>query len=190
MSRIGRQPINIPSSVKVSREGNIVKVTGPKGSLQIPVRDEVGVVIEGAVIKVSRSEETKVSRQLHGLTRTLIANTVKGVTDGFEKRLEIVGVGYRAEAKDKILTLLLGYSQPMVYALPEGITVAVEKQTAITVRGADKQLVGQVTADIRALRPPEPYKGKGIKYSDEVIIRKAGKAGKAAAGGGAAGKGK
>ncbi|MBI5598522.1 MAG: 50S ribosomal protein L6 [Deltaproteobacteria bacterium] len=184
MSRIGKQPINIPSGVKVSSGGAVVKVTGPKGTLEAPLRGEVCVKVEGSAATVTRNGEDRVSRELHGLTRTLIANMITGVTDGFTKRLEIVGVGYKAEVKGESLNMSLGFSHPIVYSLPKGIAAAVEKQTAVIIKGADKQLVGQVAAEVRSLRPPEPYKGKGIKYSDEFIIRKAGKAGKAGAAGG------
>jgi large subunit ribosomal protein L6 len=180
MSRIGIQPIDIPSGVKVDLAGNTVKVKGPKGELETSLREEVSVEVDGSVIRVSRRDDSRQARSLHGLTRTLISNMVKGVSEGFEKRLEIVGVGYRAEAKGTFLNLSLGYSRPINYAIPKGVTASVEKLTSVILKGADKQLVGQVASDIRDFRPPEPYKGKGIKYADEVPRRKAGKAGKGA----------
>ncbi len=182
MSRIGKQPIDIPSNVKVAMEGATIKVAGPEGSLDLSVRDEVDVTINGSVITVNRKNDSKTARELHGLTRTLIANMVHGVSKGFEKRLDIVGVGYRADVSGDVINLSLGYSHPISYTLPKGVKASVERQTSITLKGADKQLVGQVAADIRAMRPPEPYKGKGVKYADEHIRRKAGKAGKGAGG--------
>lgn len=179
MSRIGKLPIAVPASVKVAFEGNLMKVSGPQGVLELPLRSEVKVEMADSQIQVTRADDTRIPKALHGLTRTLIANMVKGVTEGFQKKLDIVGVGYKADVQGNILNLALGYSHPVKYELPNGISATVEKQTSITVKGADKQLVGQVAADIRAFRKPEPYKGKGIKYSDEVIRRKAGKAGKA-----------
>jgi large subunit ribosomal protein L6 len=144
---------------------------------------EVNVEIEGSLIKVSRVDDSRSARSLHGLTRSLVANMVKGVSDGFEKRLNIVGVGYKANVNGNVVNLALGYSHPVNYTFPDGISVTVEKQILIIIKGADKQVVGQVAADIRSMRMPEPYKGKGIKYADEVIRKKAGKAGKAAGGG-------
>ncbi len=182
MSRIGKLPIEIPQGVKVNLSDGRISVSGPKGELSMAIRDEVKVSVEGSTIRVERRDDSRLARSLHGLTRTLIANMVKGVSQGFEKKLEIVGVGYRAELKGDTLVLSLGYSNPVSYRLPEGISAKVDKQTSITISGCDKQLVGQVAAEIRSLRPPEPYKGKGIRYSDEVIIRKAGKAGKGAGG--------
>lgn len=179
MSRIGKQPIALPAGVKVALAGSLVKVTGPQGALEMPLRSEVKVEVRDSEVVVTRIDDTRGPKALHGLTRTLIANMVKGVTEGFSKKLDIVGVGYKADVQGSVLNLALGYSHPIKYELPKGISATVEKQTSITVKGADKQLVGQVAADIRAFRKPEPYKGKGIKYSDEVIRRKAGKAGKA-----------
>jgi len=179
MSRIGKNPISVPSGVKVSVSEGQVQVTGPKGTLQMPLKPEVTVDVNGQAVEVKRADDGRTARSLHGLTRTLIANMVKGVSEGFHKKLEIVGVGYKADVQGSNVNLTLGYSHPIKYELPKGITAAVEKQTLITVTGTDKQVVGQVAADIRAFRKPEPYKGKGIKYSDEVIRRKAGKAGKA-----------
>lgn len=182
MSRIGKQPIDIPAGVKVEKEGNVFRVAGPKGALSITFRDEVGVEVEGSLVKVVRKTDSKTSRELHGLTRTLIANMVKGVTEGFENKLEIIGVGYKAEIKGDAINFSLGYSHPIVYQLPKGITAAIEKQTSLTLKGADRYLVGQVASEIRSLRPPDSYKGKGVRYSGEVIKLKAGKAGKAAGG--------
>ncbi|HLC18525.1 MAG TPA: 50S ribosomal protein L6 [Thermodesulfobacteriota bacterium] len=182
MSRIGKLPIEIPSGVKASVEATTVHVKGPKGALSLEVRPGIIVEVKGSAIEVKRVDDERLSRGLHGLTRTLIANMVTGVHQGFEKKLEIVGVGYRAEVKGDTINLLLGYSHPIQYKLPEGISAAVEKQTAVTIKGSDKQLVGQVAADIRAMRKPEPYKGKGVKYAGEIIRRKAGKAAKGAGG--------
>jgi large subunit ribosomal protein L6 len=177
MSRIGKMPIAIPSGVKISLDGAEVKVQGPKGSLCQTMPDQIAVVVEAEQIVLTRPNEDKSVRALHGLVRSLINNMVIGVTVGFSKDLEINGVGYRAEVKGKTLTMALGYSHPVVYELPEGIEVEVEKQTKLTVKGIDKQLVGSAAAKIRSYRKPEPYKGKGIKYADEHIVRKAGKAG-------------
>ncbi len=179
MSRIGIQPIDLPDGVKVDIKGSDLSVTGPKGSLNLKLRDEVSIEVDGSVLKVSRKNEERESVALHGLMRSLVANMVTGVVEGFEKKLEIIGVGYRADVQGSDLNLLLGYSHPIKYSLPDGISASVDKQTLISIRGADKQLVGQVAADIRAFRKPEPYKGKGIRYMDEQVRRKAGKAGKA-----------
>lgn len=179
MSRIGKKPITVPSGVKVALEKNVFKANGPQGTLELAVRPEVQVKIENSVVNVLADDGHKEGKALHGLTRTLIANMVKGVSEGFQKKLEIVGVGYKADVQGSMVNLALGYSHPVKYELPKGISASVEKQTLITIKGADKQVVGQVAADIRAFRKPEPYKGKGIKYADEVIRRKAGKAGKA-----------
>jgi len=178
MSRIGKLPVAIPSGVKISLDGNMMTVTGPKGSLSQPLHKRMTIAVETDQIKVSRPSESKQDSALHGLTRALINNMVMGVTAGFKKDLEINGVGYRAEISGKTLTLALGYSHPVVYELPEGISVEIEKQTKLSVSGIDKQLVGSAAAKIRSFRKPEPYKGKGIKYADERIMRKAGKTGK------------
>lgn len=178
MSRIGNNPIAMPSGVSATLSGSTISVKGPKGSLSFEHRPEVGIEIAGDVITVTRGDDSRESRGFHGLTRSLIANMVTGVHTEFEKVLEIVGVGYKADVKGDTVNLALGFSHPVAYKLPKGISASVDKQTVITIKGVDKQLVGQVAADIRAYRKPEPYKGKGIKYSDEVIIRKAGKAGK------------
>lgn len=178
MSRIGKKPITIPSGVEVALAGEIISVKGPKGKLQGSISQGVDVKVDAGNVLVTRAGEGKQAGAVQGLTRTLISNMVDGVTKGFERVLEINGVGYRAELKGKVLSLALGYSHPVEYPLPEGITVEVEKQTKVTVKGIDKQLVGATAAKIRSFRGPEPYKGKGIKYADERILRKAGKTGK------------
>lgn len=182
MSRIGKRTINIPSNVKVALDKGVIKASGPLGALELTLRPEIKVEIKAAEINILRADESRTSRSLHGLTRTLIDNMIKGVNEGFEKKLEIIGVGYKADVQGDAVNLSLGYSHPVKYPLPKGVKAAVEKQTLITLKGPDKQLIGQVAADIRSLRMPEPYKGKGIKYSNEVVRRKAGKAGKAAGG--------
>ncbi len=178
MSRIGKLPVAIPAGVKISLDGNTMTVVGPKGTLTQDLHERMTIAVETDQINVMRPSDSKEDSALHGLTRALINNMVVGVTTGFQKDLEINGVGYRAEISGKQLTLSLGYSHPVVYTLPEGITVEVEKQTKLSVKGIDKQLVGSAAAKIRSFRKPEPYKGKGIKYADEHIVRKAGKAGK------------
>jgi large subunit ribosomal protein L6 len=178
MSRIGKKPITIPSGVKVALDGDTVNVQGPKGKLSKGVPPGVKVDVGADLITVALADPAQKNTSMLGLARTLISNMVDGVTGGFEKTLEINGVGYRADLKGKVLNLALGYSHPIEYPLPDGIEIAIEKQTKITVRGIDKELVGATAAKIRSFREPEPYKGKGIKYSDERIIRKAGKAGK------------
>ncbi|NOY14051.1 MAG: 50S ribosomal protein L6 [Deltaproteobacteria bacterium] len=178
MSRIGKLPVVIPAGVKVSLDGNKMTVQGPKGTLSQDLHERMSIAVETGQIIVARSTDEKRDTALHGLTRALINNMVVGVTTGFQKDLEINGVGYRAEISGKVLTLALGYSHPVVYELPEGISVDIEKQTKLSVKGIDKQLVGSAAAKIRSFRRPEPYKGKGIKYADERILRKAGKAGK------------
>jgi large subunit ribosomal protein L6 len=178
MSRIGRLPVPIPSGVDVAIDGQAVTVKGPKGTLALNVAEPIVVVAEDSIIRVTRpSDEGKV-RALHGLSRTLIANMVTGVTQGFSKTLEIVGVGYRVTAKGKDLEFSLGYSHPVVVTPPEGITFRVEAPTRFVVEGIDKQLVGETAARIRKLRKPDPYKAKGVRYQGEVIRRKVGKAGK------------
>jgi len=179
MSRIGRMPIAIPAGVTVDvAENNKVTVKGPKGELVRVLPAELEIKVEGAVVTVSRPDETKRMKSLHGLTRTLINNMVVGVTNGYEKKLEVNGVGYRAQKAGKVLTLSLGYSHLIEMTDPDGITVEVPDQNTILVKGIDKEKVGQYAAEIRSKREPEPYKGKGIKYSDEVIRRKVGKTGK------------
>ena len=178
MSRIGKLPIEIPSGVTVTMNGSAITVKGPKGTLTRNVMDSVSIELNDNKILVTRSEDTKIAHSAHGLTRTLINNMVTGVTKGFEKVLEITGVGYRAEVKGNVLSLALGYSHPVNYELPQGISVEVDKMTKISLKGNDRELVGQTAAKIRSFRTPEPYKGKGIKYAGESILRKAGKAGK------------
>jgi large subunit ribosomal protein L6 len=180
MSRIGRQPIGIPSGVEVTIEGSTVTVKGPKGTLSQTVSSEMLLAMDDGVVTVSRPSDERLHRSLHGLTRTLIANMVAGVTDGYEKRLEIVGVGYRAALKGSDLEMALGFSHPVLFPAPQGIEFEVPAPTRITIRGIDKQLVGQVAANIRKIRKPEPYKGKGIRYEGEFVRRKAGKAAKGA----------
>ena len=182
MSRVGKKSIAVPAGVKVSLNSDIVKVEGPKGILTQPLCKEIKVEFSDGEIRMTRSGEDKETAMLHGLSRSLIANMIKGVTEGFQINLEIVGVGYRAEAQGNILNLSLGYSHPIKYALPKGITATVDKQTSITLKGMDKQLLGQTAAEIKEFRLPDPYKGKGLKYAGEVIKKKAGKAGKAAGG--------
>ena len=177
MSRIGKRPITIPAGVEVTLDGQDVRVKGPRGELSRRLHKDVIVSREDGEIVVKRPSDQPVHRSLHGLSRTLVANMVEGVTTGFTKILEIVGVGYRAETKPFGLTLALGYSHPIDYKAPEGITLRAVNPTTVEVSGTDKEVVGQVAAEIRSLRPPEPYKGKGVKYQGEVIRRKAGKAG-------------
>ena len=178
MSRIGRMPIAVPAGVTVTvGEGNVVTVKGPKGELTQALRPEMTIEQDGAVLKVGRPSDDKLHRSLHGLTRSLLHNMVVGVTDGFQKELEINGVGYRAAKEGTNLVMNLGYSHPVVVPEKAGITVEVPAPNKIIVRGCDKQAVGQFAAEVREKRPPEPYKGKGIKYADEVIRRKVGKTG-------------
>jgi large subunit ribosomal protein L6 len=177
MSRIGRRPIVVPAGVEVTLDGNDVRVKGPRGELSRRLHRDVIVRREDGEIVVERPSDQPEHRSLHGLSRTLVANMVEGVTTGFTKILEIVGVGYRAETKPFGLTLQLGYSHPIEYRAPEGITLRAVSPTVVEVSGTNKEVVGQVAAEIRSLRPPEPYKGKGVKYQGEVIRRKAGKAG-------------
>ena len=176
MSRIGRLPITIPAGVDVKVDGNVVTVKGAKGELTQTFSDRLSVSIEDGVLEVKRADDEKESRSLHGLTRTLINNMVIGVTEGYTKKLQLVGVGYRAQLKGSSLVLSLGYSHPVEIAAIEGITFECPSPTEIVVSGIDKQKVGQVAADIRKWRAPEPYKGKGIRYEDEVVRRKLGKA--------------
>ena len=180
MSRIGKYPVTVPNGVTVTLDGQHVGVKGPKGELQFTVKEPITVSKnDDGAIQVARPNDERENRSLHGLTRTLIANMITGVTEGYEKKLEIVGVGYRVISKGpKQLEFALGFSHPIVVDAPEGITFAVENQTRFSVQGIDKQLVGETAANIRKLRKPEPYKGKGIRYAGEHIRRKAGKAGK------------
>jgi large subunit ribosomal protein L6 len=178
MSRIGRLPIPIPDGVEVTLDGQHVRVTGPLGTLEREVHPEMKVLHEDSTLRVERPSDAPRHRALHGLTRSLVANMVTGVTSGFTKNLEISGVGYRAQLQGEMLVLALGFSHPVEVNPPEGITFIVETPTRLSVSGPDRELVGQVAAAIRARRKPEPYKGKGIKYAGEQIRRKAGKAGK------------
>lgn len=179
MSRIGRLPVKLPEKVRVAVDGRRVKVEGPKGKLSLELAPAIVARVENGQLLVARPDESREARSLHGLSRTLLANAVHGVTQGFERVLEISGVGFRAEAKGKQIHFALGYSHPVIYDLPEGVTAEVEKQTRIALRSADKQLLGLTAAQIRKLRLPEPYKGKGIKYAEEKIRRKVGKTGAA-----------
>ncbi|MGH9748832.1 MAG: 50S ribosomal protein L6 [Candidatus Polarisedimenticolia bacterium] len=187
MSRIGRMPIALPPGVSVKVQGRSVVVEKGKSVLQNPLPHGIACTIESNVVKFTRASDTRRLRALHGLTRALVANAVKGVHEGFSRELEIVGIGYKAQLAGRVLQLALGYSHPVNFPIPEGIEIKVDKQTRLLVTGADRQKVGQVAAEIRGLRPPEPYKGKGIKYSDEVIKKKAGKAGKTGTGAGTGG---
>lgn len=177
MSRIGKRPIPVPAGVEIEIEGSRVRVKGPKGELARELHREIVVRREGEELLVERPSDQPQHRSLHGLTRTLVANMIEGVTTGYKKTLEIVGVGYRAENRPFGLNLNLGYSHPIEYQAPEGITLKAASPTVVEVTGINKEVVGQVAAEIRSLRPPEPYKGKGVKYQGEVIRRKAGKAG-------------
>jgi large subunit ribosomal protein L6 len=175
MSRIGNKAITVPSGVTANVEGQTVKVKGPKGALAVALHDDVEVKLDKGQIKIDPRFETKRARSQWGTSRTLVANLIAGVTKGFESKLEINGVGYRAAVQGKNLQLALGYSHDVVYPIPEGITIATPKPVEIVITGSDRQKVGQVAAEIREFRPPEPYKGKGIKYADERIFRKEGK---------------
>jgi large subunit ribosomal protein L6 len=175
MSRIGKKPIVVPSGITANVEGQTVKVKGPKGALQVVLNDDVAVKLDGGQIKVDPRSDTKRARSQWGTSRTLISNLITGVSKGFEERLEINGVGYRAAVQGKNLQIALGYSHDIVYPIPEGITIATPRPVEIVISGSDRQKVGQVAAEIRDYRPPEPYKGKGIKYASERIFRKEGK---------------
>ena len=175
MSRIGKRPVSVPSGVTANVEGQTVKVKGPKGALQLVLHDDVSVSMDKSGISVAPRSETKRARSQWGTARTLVNNVVNGVTKGFEEKLEITGVGYRAAVQGKQLNLQLGFSHDVNYPIPQGITIATPKPTEIVITGIDKQQVGQVAAEIRGWRPPEPYKGKGVKYAGEYIFRKEGK---------------
>ncbi len=177
MSRIGLQPITIPAGVKIAVEGDLFIAEGPKGRVTQPVFPECPVTVDDGTISVSRTGDAGPIRAKHGLSRALYANAVTGVTEGFKKQLEVVGVGYRGDVKGREVHFALGYSHPVIYPIPEGIEIEIDKKNNITVTGADRQKVGQVAAEIRRLRPPDPYKAKGIRYSGEAIRRKVGKAG-------------
>ncbi|MBE9052276.1 50S ribosomal protein L6 [Nostocales cyanobacterium LEGE 11386] len=178
MSRIGKRPITIPAKVQVTIDGTKVMVKGPKGELSRDLPANVIVSQEGEILQVTRRDDTRVSRQMHGLSRTLVANMVEGVSQGFQRRLEIQGVGYRAQVQGRNLVLNMGFSHQVQIVPPEGVQFAVENNTNVIVTGYDKEIVGNTAAKIRAVRPPEPYKGKGIRYAGEVVRRKAGKTGK------------
>ncbi|MEB3215468.1 MAG: 50S ribosomal protein L6 [Nostocales cyanobacterium 94392] len=179
MSRIGKQPITLPSKVQVTINGAKVSVKGPKGELSRELPTQVSVSQEGETLTVSRQDDSRVARQMHGLSRTLVSNMVEGVSKGFQRQLKLQGVGYRAQLKGRDLVLNVGYSHPVEIPPPEGVQFAIEeKGVAIVVSGYDKEVVGNTAARIRAVRPPEPYKGKGIRYDNEIVRRKAGKAGK------------
>jgi large subunit ribosomal protein L6 len=177
MSRIGKQPIGIPDGVTVNVANGEVEAKGPTGTLRCVVPDGIGAKVEEGRLVFERPDDSKGSRARHGLARALANNMVVGVSEGFNKRLEIEGVGYRADVRGKVLNLLLGFSHPVAMQIPEGLKVSVEANTTLTIEGADKQSVGQFASDVRSLRPPEPYKGKGIRYHNEHIRRKVGKAG-------------
>lgn len=176
MSRIGRLPITVPQGVKVHAQDGTLRVEGPKGTLTRPLSAGLSVKVDGGTAVVARSGDGREDRSTHGLTRKLLANMVQGTSQGFSRVLEISGVGYRAEARGSILFMTLGFSHPIAYQLPAGISAKVERQVVVTLEGADRELLGQVAAQVRALRPPEPYKAKGIRYAGEKIRRKAGKA--------------
>jgi large subunit ribosomal protein L6 len=177
MSRIGKLPIKVPKGVTVTVNGHAVQVKGPKGELARTMHRDVGVAVDGDVVKVTRPSDEERHKALHGLSRTLVFNMVEGVTKGYQKQLEITGVGYKAEVRPYGLQLALGFSHTIEYKAPKGIKLTAPQPTQIVIEGADKEMVGQVAAELRNLRPPEPYKGKGIKYAGEQIRRKAGKAG-------------
>jgi large subunit ribosomal protein L6 len=180
MSRIGRLPIKIPDKVKISAQPGLVNVEGPKGKVSQKLDREMKVSIDNGVVRVDRPNDSRRARQLHGLTRTLVNNMVLGVTVGFQRQLDIAGVGYKAELKGKEIHFALGFSHPVIYPLPEGVSAEYDaKANRLTVKGADKHQIGLVAAEIRKLRPPEPYKGKGVKYVEETIRRKQGKTGAA-----------
>ncbi len=172
MSRVAKSPVNVPSGIEVKLDGGLLRVKGPKGSLEHAVHPLVNVKQDGNVLTFTRNNDSKLARAASGTTRALVNNMVKGVAKGFEKKLTIIGVGFRAAVQGKKLNLTLGYSHPVVYEVPNGITIECPEQTTIVVRGADKQQVGQVAAEIRAFRPPEPYKGKGVRYADEHVAKK------------------
>ena len=177
MSRIGKKTIPLPKGVELKQDGNAVTVKGPKGSLTSPLAPRISLVVEDGEAKLNREDDERQTRAFHGLTRALLANNIRGVTEGFKRELDIIGVGYRAEVKGREVVFQLGYSHPIRFQIPDGIEVAVEPKSGhVTITGMDKQKVGQTAAEIRGLRQPDPYKGKGIKYSDETIRRKAGKA--------------
>lgn len=178
MSRIGKRPIPIPAKVSITIDGQDIQVKGPKGELSRSLPTGVMVVQDGETVLVNRRDDSRLARERHGLCRTLVANMVEGVSNGYQKRLEIQGIGYRAQVQGRNLNLSLGYSHPVIFEPPTGIDFAVEGNTNVIITGIDKELVGNIAASIRASRPPEPYKGKGVRYAGEQVRRKAGKAGK------------
>ena len=177
MSRVGLQPITVPKGVKVHLEGEVFVAEGPKGRVTQPIFPECPVTVDDGTIKISRLDDSGPIRAKHGLSRALLANAVHGVTEGYKKELEVVGVGYRGDVKGREVHFALGFSHPVIFPIPEGIEIEIDKKNKITIQGADRQQVGQVAAEIRRLRPPDPYKAKGIRYSGEHIRRKVGKAG-------------
>jgi large subunit ribosomal protein L6 len=177
MSRIGKKPVAVPQGVSVDLQGSTVAVKGPRGELRRSLHPEMKLALSDGVFTVERPSEDKRHKALHGLTRTLVQNMVEGVSKGFSKTLEIQGVGYKAEAKPYGVNLIVGYSHPVKYEAPKGIKISVENNTVVKIEGADKEVVGQVAAELRSVRPPEPYKGKGIRYQGEQVRRKAGKTG-------------
>jgi large subunit ribosomal protein L6 len=177
MSRIGKKPVSVPKGVSVDLQGSTVAVKGPRGELRRSLHPEMKLALADGVFTVERPSEEKRHKALHGLTRTLVQNMVEGVSKGFSKTLEIQGVGYKAEAKPYGVNLIVGYSHPVKYEAPKGIKISVENNTVVKIEGADKEIVGQVAAELRSVRPPEPYKGKGIRYQGEQVRRKAGKTG-------------
>ncbi len=179
MSRIGQKPITLPEKVKVNVQGQLISVEGPKGKTSVKIPALMAVKVEKNLVTVQRPDESRQARSLHGLSRTLVANAIEGVTKGFERVLDISGVGFRADLQGKVINFALGYSHPIAFPLPDGVTAEVEKQVKVTLRGSDKHMLGLTAAAIRKLRKPEPYKGKGIKYQEETIRRKVGKTGAA-----------
>lgn len=177
MSRVGKMPITVPGGTKVEINGNVVSAKGPKGELSQQLSGGVTVKLENGELTVERRGNSGTDRSMHGLMRALVANVVEGVSNGFSKQLEVIGVGYRAEVQGRNLNMSLGFSHPIVYPIPEGIEISVDKQNRIAISGCDRQQVGQIAAEIRSLRKPDPYKGKGVRYVDEVVRRKVGKAG-------------
>jgi large subunit ribosomal protein L6 len=178
MSRIGKLPIKVPKNVNITLDGTKIEVKGPNGTLNREIPSIIGVSLEEDTLTVNKKEETRLARQQYGLVRSLLNNMVLGVSNKFEKKLQMIGVGYRAQVQGKELTLNVGYSHPVVFPIPNEIDIKVEANTNLTISGADKEAVGLLASQIRATRPPEPYKGKGIRYVDEVVLRKAGKSGK------------
>jgi large subunit ribosomal protein L6 len=172
MSRVAKNPVEVPSSIDVSIRGGLVTAKGPNGELTLNQHELVSVDLEEGKLQVKANNDSKLARSMSGTTRALLSNIVTGVSQGFEKKLTIIGVGYRAQVQGKNLNLTLGFSHPVVYPIPEGITIEAPSQTELVIKGADKQKVGQVAAEIRAYRPPEPYKGKGVRYTDEYVVRK------------------